>query len=87
MNGRQSDGDRAGVPDTPPVRHSSRFSNELVEDARQLFEEEMGTTLTAEDARQILENLTGFFMVLHEWDRKLSKIEMEGSPNNPNSPD
>lgn len=48
--------------------HSTRFSDELVEDARRIFQERTDRNLTSEDARQMLENLTGFFSVLWEWD-------------------
>ncbi len=51
------------------VRHSRRLSDELVEDARRVFQKRTERILTSEDARQILENLTGFFSILHEWDR------------------
>ena len=37
-----------------PVRYSRRFSNELVENARRLFERRMGRPLTNEEARQML---------------------------------
>ncbi len=70
------------TPGDPPVRHSRRFSNELVEDARQVFQEETGRKLTAEDARQMLENLTGFFTVLHEWDRAQAKRKAAGGDRN-----
>jgi len=67
---------KSGVEDRPdpdsgeyPVRHSRRLSDELVEDARRIFQKRTDRKLTAEDARQILENLVGFFSVLHEWDR------------------
>jgi len=62
------------------LRHSRRFSNELIEDARKLFQEQTDRKLTAEDGRQILENLTGFFSVLGEWDRANARRE-EGSDN------
>ncbi len=57
--------------DQPPrkVRTSRRFSEELIEDTRVAFQKRTNRKLTAEDARQILENLVGFFTVLHEWDR------------------
>lgn len=57
----------------PP--HSRRFSNELVEKARTIFQKRTNRTLTNEDARQMLENLTGFFRVLHEWDRAQRRAE------------
>ena len=69
-------------PDTPgespagnTVRHSRRFSDELVEDARKLFQKRTTRTLTSEDARQMLENLTGFFTVLHDMDRARARRE------------
>jgi hypothetical protein len=51
------------------VRHSRRFSNGLVEKARAIFGRRSGRDVTHEEARQMLENLTGFFALLHEWDR------------------
>ena len=34
-----------------------------------LFQERTGETLSKEDARQIVENVTGFFRTLQDWDR------------------
>ncbi|MBK9585474.1 MAG: hypothetical protein IPO55_06165 [Alphaproteobacteria bacterium] len=34
------------------------------------WQSKAGRTLTAEDHRQIRENLTGFFNILNEWRRK-----------------
>lgn len=51
------------------ARHSRRFSDALVEEARVLFQADSARPLNNEDARQMLENLTGFFIVLMEWDR------------------
>lgn len=62
------------------ARHSRRLSDELVEDARRVFQSRTDRTLTSEDARQILENLTGFFSILHEWDRTSAVCQVrEGS--------
>lgn len=55
--------------------HSTRFPDELVEDARRIFQERTDRNLTSEDARQMLENLTGFFSVLWEWD--CARIQQE----------
>lgn len=52
-----------------PVRHSRRFSNKLIEDAQRVFGERYGREVTAEEARQMLENLTGFFTTLHRMDQ------------------
>jgi hypothetical protein len=62
------DNDEPGKPKT-----SQRFSDELIEEARAVFQPQTDRHLTAEDGRQILENLVGFFSVLHEWD--LSEAE------------
>jgi len=59
------------------ARHSRRLSNELVEDARKAFQKRTDRTLTSEDARQILENLGGFFSILREWDRTIIGREIK----------
>lgn len=63
------DADPIGSPGTRHAPHSRRFTDSLVEDARRVFQKRTDRTLTSEDARQILENLIGFFSILHEWDR------------------
>ncbi|RQW46083.1 hypothetical protein [Novosphingobium sp. LASN5T] len=60
-------------------RHSRRLSDELVEDARALFQERTDRTLTSEDARQMLENLVGFFSVLIEWNRDEALMSTESN--------
>ncbi|MFT3976578.1 MAG: hypothetical protein QM688_05615 [Sphingomonas bacterium] len=64
--------------DTYTQRHSRRFSDELIEDARKLFQERTDRKLTAEDSRQMLENLTGFFSVLLDMDRAKARREAGG---------
>ena len=61
------------------ARHSRRLSDELVEDARRVFQKRTDRTLISEDARQILENLTGFFSILHEWDRTNTVCEVKNN--------
>ncbi|CAM8670940.1 hypothetical protein PX699_24515 [Sphingobium sp. H39-3-25] len=75
MTGRENSG--VDMPGEPSVRHSRRFSDQLVEKTRKLFQERTTRQLTNEDARQILENLTGFFRVLGEWDRAQEKASAE----------
>ena len=86
MTGNERDGNRpdASIDGTP--RHSRRFSDELVEDARRVFQKRTTRTLTNEDARQMLENLVGYFTVLHEWDRARSGRPPDGSADS-NAPD
>lgn len=54
-------------------RHEPRFparaTPEAVERAIALWEPRAGRKLRGEDAREIIENLTGFFQVLQEWER------------------
>ncbi|WP_314717788.1 hypothetical protein [Sphingobium yanoikuyae] len=69
----------AGWPGESKARHSRRFSNELVEKARKVFQKRTSQKLTNEDARKMLENLTGFFRVLHEWDRAQAKGDADPS--------
>ena len=52
------------VPDAP-----AHLSEQLVEEAQTLFQRRTGRTFSLEDARQILENLTGFFCALQRWTR------------------
>ena len=68
-------------PANQPARHSRRFSDETVEEARRIFQKRTDRTLTHEDGRQILENLVGFFSVLHEWDRVDANAANGGGPS------
>ncbi len=45
-------------------------SAELIQYTIRVWEPRLGRKLTEEDARQILENVVGFFRVLLDWDRK-----------------
>ena len=51
-----------------PLRRRA-VDDALLEKTIQLFQNRTGRTLSKEDARQIVENVTGFFQVLAEWDR------------------
>lgn len=42
---------------------------ELIEATRQLWAKRSSTDQSTEDARQIVENITGFFDTLYEWDK------------------
>ncbi|MBJ7378532.1 hypothetical protein [Sphingobium sp.] len=74
MTGKR-DRDTIVWPGERKPSHSRVFPNELVEKARTVFQKRTSRKLTNEDARQMLENLTGFFRVLHEWDRAQRKSE------------
>jgi hypothetical protein len=84
MNG---DRDRSAIvwPGERKPSHSRRFSDELVEKARAVFQKRTSRKLTNEDARQMLENLTGFFRVLHEWDRAQRRPEVSSPGDDSNT--
>lgn len=46
-----------------------RFSDALVDDALAVFQRRSGRPLSRADAVHMLEDLTGFFLILHEADR------------------
>lgn len=77
MTARRSDDEDVDDFGGPPRRHSHRFSDELLEDTRRVFQKRTDRKLSLEDARQMLENLTGFFAILHEWDRAQVRRENE----------
>ncbi|TPJ64128.1 hypothetical protein [Mesorhizobium sp. B2-7-1] len=41
----------------------------FLERTARLFEARLGRSLSAEDARQIVDNIDGFFRILAEWER------------------
>ena len=45
----------------------AQYSPELIEQTISLFESRTGRVMTEEDARQAVENISGFFRVLQEW--------------------
>ena len=48
----------------------SRAANDnLIDRTRKVWQPRTGRNLTNEDARQIAENVTGFFAILAEWSR------------------
>jgi hypothetical protein len=53
-------------------------NDNLIEQTRRLWRSRLGRDVSREDARQIAENVTGFFAVLAEWSRA------EGSAANDN---
>ena len=45
----------------------AQYSPELIEQTISVFENRTGKMISEEDARQAVENLSGFFRVLQEW--------------------
>ncbi len=52
-----------------PQETGSYPSADLIQHTIRVWEPRLGRPLSEEDARQILENVVGFFRVLHAWDR------------------
>jgi hypothetical protein len=62
---------------------SSHVANDnLIERTRKIWKPRLGRDLSREDARQIAENITGFFSILHEW----SRASMPASANDNREP-
>jgi hypothetical protein len=51
------------------VKASSAASDDLIDRTIGLWQPHSQRDLSREDARQIVENVTGFFSILHEWSR------------------
>ena len=45
----------------------AQYSPKLIEQTISVFESRTGRVISDEDARQALENISGFFRVLQEW--------------------
>jgi hypothetical protein len=59
----------------------SPANDNLIEGTRRLWHSRLGRDVGCEDARQIAENVTGFFAVLAEW----SRIERLAAGNDNNA--
>ena len=51
------------------VKPSHAANDNLIDRTRQVWQPRIGRDLSREDARQIAENVTGFFALLAEWSR------------------
>jgi hypothetical protein len=51
------------------VKPSHAVNDNLIERTRKVWKPRLGRDLSREDARQITENVTGFFAMLAEWSR------------------
>ena len=49
------------------MKPSPAANDNLIERTRQLWTPHLGRDLNHEDARQVAENVTGFFTILAEW--------------------
>jgi hypothetical protein len=51
------------------MKPSHAANNNHVDRTREVWQPRLGRDLSREDARQIAENVTGFFAILAEWSR------------------
>jgi hypothetical protein len=64
------------------VKPSHAANVNLIDRTRKVWQPRIGRNLTNEDARQISENVTGFFAILAEW----SRVEMPTPANDAGKP-
>ena len=61
----------------------AQYSPELIEQTVSVFKNRTGRVISEEDARQAVENVSGFFRVLQEWaeaeDRERCEDTQDGS--------
>ena len=67
----------------PSRAANDNLKDDLTRCTRQVWQPRLGRDLSREDARQIAENVTGFFSVLAEW----SRAEMPSPANDAGKPD
>ena len=64
------------------MKPSHAANDNLIDRTRKVWQPRTGRGLTNEDARQIAENVTGFFSILAEW----SRAEMPTPANDAGKP-
>ena len=65
------------------VKSSPAANDNLIDRTREVWQTRLERDLSREDARQIVENVTGFFALLAEW----SRAEMPSPANDTNKTD
>jgi hypothetical protein len=64
------------------MKPSHAANDNLMDRTRKVWRPRTGRNLTNEDARQIAENVTGFFAILAEW----SRVELPAPANDAGKP-
>jgi hypothetical protein len=67
----------------PSHAANDNLKDELIGRTRQVWQPRLDCDLSSDDARQIAENIAGFFSVLAEW----SRADMPAPANDANEPD
>lgn len=66
---RNLDDDGGSPAETALSSRKRKVNDAVLEQTIRLFESRTGRSMSKEDARQIVENVSGFFRILSEWDR------------------
>jgi hypothetical protein len=83
VRGRRSEARNGGEPAVgSSVKPSQAANDNLTGRTRQVWQPRLGRDLSREDARQIAENVTGFFTILAEW----SRVETPSPANDTGKP-
>jgi hypothetical protein len=61
----------------------AQYSPELIEQTISIFKSRTGRSYSCEEARQAVENLSGFFRVLQEWAEAEDSAKSEEPPVGP----
>ena len=69
----------------PSVESSHAANDNLIDRTRELWKPRLGRDLSREDARQIVENVTGFFAILTEWSRAEMPVPANDTTKPPTS--
>ena len=64
------------------MKPSHAANDNLIDRTHKVWQPRIGRNLTNEDARQISENVTGFFSILAEW----SRVEIPAPANDAGKP-
>jgi hypothetical protein len=67
----------------PSHAANDNLKHDLIERTRQVWQRRLDSDLSSDEARQIAENIAGFFSVLAEW----SRAEMPSPANDTNKTD
>ena len=62
------------------MKSSHAVSKKSIEQTHKVWQPRLQRNLTEEDARQIAENVTGFFEILAEWSRAARPVPANDAP-------
>jgi hypothetical protein len=67
------------------VKPSHAANDNLIDQTREVWKPRLGRDLSREDARQIVENVTGFLAILTEWSRAEMPVPANDTNKSPTS--